>query len=499
MDRLNKSLLSILAALTLTTGSSLTASSLANDSHFSQSPSISSPALMQSTSKQIPADIPVVRSDSFDINYSLAPESKPYLSRIELWCGRGTSGPWQLYDYDLDLTPPVNFRAASEGIWRFLVVPVDINGVRYYSGSEQAIDKSGIIPASVPAQTTIFIDYTKPQIFVHEPILKRTADGKQQIIIQWNVFDTFLDEYPATLYWIESGGDKWKPIGSALKAFDSYKWIVPGFISKPVCFKLECRDQAGNLCQTVTDMVSLNDGSSTITVNPYDKSDYVLGSPSGQDHSTKASFQGLPKDMPLNSPLLSTDITGIQTSDSSSNTLQKTNTKQGLTGPGTSPVEVKNSQDTLHPDNMMENALPDPKKLVLPAAKEWSEKQPQDDTESSLSPNAVEYLNLGRQSYQRGEYDRARKLFEMVVKLSPSYIETYYDLADVLYMQGKFVDAKRNFLAFLKERPNHKNALIGLMWCHIKLNELEEAKDIMNNKIKQLNNSEKWNDLFDKR
>ncbi len=495
MDRLNKSLIAILAYVIFTTCYSTHASPAANSGQFSQLPTISSPALQQNTSKQIPANIPIVRSDSFEINYSLAAESRQYVSRIELWCGRGTSGQWQLYDYDLDLNPPVSFRAASEGIWRFLVVPVDINGQKYYKGSEKAVDKNGTIPASTPAQTVIFVDYTQPQIFLHEPILKTSAGGIRQVIVQWNVFDTFLDDYPATLYWIESGGSEWTQIGSAFKAFDSYKWIVPNHITRPVCFKLQCHDQAGNSCQMVTSMININEDGIPIAANQYDDRNYVLGS--NTSLTSENNYQGLPSNIPTNSPLLSTDITGIQTSGTK--TKETPNNKSRLSSPGATPVDIIQNKGTLHQDNQMENALPTGKNLIQPAAKEWSPTDNQNDTENEISKKAAEYLELGRQSYQRGEYDRARKLFELVVNLEPSYIETYYDLADVLYMQGNFLDAKKNFLIFLKQRPDHKNALIGLMWCHIKLNELNEAKDIMNNKIKQLNNSEKWDDLFDKR
>ena len=499
MDRLNKSLITILATFAITTCSSILASTAANSNQFSQLPTISSPDLQQSTSKQIPANMPIVRSDSFEINYSLAAESKQYVSRIELWCGRGTSGPWQLYDYDLDLNPPVSFRAASEGIWRFLVVPVDINGVRYYKGSEKVIDNNGGIPASTPAQTTIFVDYTQPQIFLHEPILKTTASGLRQIIVQWNVFDTFLDEYPATLYWIESGGSDWTPIGSAFKAFDSYKWIVPRYINKPVCFKLQCRDQAGNTCQMVTSLLNINEDVIPLTANQYDDRRFVLGKQEDASISAGNKFPGLPNNIPANSPLLSTDITGIQTDSTQPGSITgQPDQSGGIFAPGATPVDIDNSQGTLHPDTQMENALPAGKNLIQPATKEWSALE-EKYTEKGISRKAAEYLELGRQSYQRGEYDRARKLFELVVNLEPSYIETYYDLAAVLDMQGKYEEAKKNFIIFLNENPKHKNALIGLMWCHIKLKELSEAKDIMNNKIKQLNNSDKWNDLFDKR
>ena len=501
MDRLNKSLLSMLAALTLTMNNSTSTYAAADGSQFSQSPAVSSPLLQSSNSKRIPANIPVVRSDSFEINYSLAQESKQYVSRIELWCGRGTTGPWQLYDYDLDLEPPVSFRAASEGIWRFLVVPVDINGMRYYKGSEKAIDKNGAIPASVPAQTTIFIDYTQPQIFLHEPIVKTTANGLKQVVVQWNVFDTFLDEHPATLYWIETGGNKWNRIGTAFKAFDSYKWIVPRNVTKPVCFKLECQDQAGNTCQMVTSMINPEEGGNVLAASPYDNRQYVLSYDSTDKSQPIKGYRGLPDNIPTDTPLLSTDITGIKTrqGNTSLDSSIQPYIKPGISAPGAKPVDIKSKPEGLHPDTQMENAMPTGKALIEPASKEWDGNKSQAPEQYELSTRAADYLELGRQSYEKGEYERARKLFEQVIKLEPTYIDTYYDLADVLRMQGKFLEAKKYFTIFLKQRPNHKNALIGLMWCHLSLNEMAEARDILNNKIKQLNNSDKWNDLLDKR
>ncbi|MBN2064530.1 MAG: tetratricopeptide repeat protein, partial [Sedimentisphaerales bacterium] len=120
------------------------------------------------------------------------------------------------------------------------------------------------------------------------------------------------------------------------------------------------------------------------------------------------------------------------------------------------------------------------------------------DKPQALAGRALSYLELGHEAYERGEYDRARLLYEQVVSMSPDYYPAYYHLADVLCLQGKFEQAKANFDIFLAQYPRHNKALMGLMYCHLKTGELEQAKDILENKLNQINDKQQWDDLLEK-
>lgn len=443
-----------------------------SESGFVNRSNASQLALSQVDNSGKPDDLPIVRADRFAINYSLDPDSLKYISRVELWCGRDVSGAWQLYDYDLDRTPPVDFQATSEGVWRFLVVPVDVNGVRYYQGSEKVLDKKGAIPATIASQTAIFVDYTPPQIFLHNPILQTGANGTRQIVLQWNVFDSFPGDYPVELYWIESGSPVFQSVGQSFKAFDGFIWLVPPQVVKPVCFKLVGRDKAGNIQEKVTGLIDVGGADGKRVTTTYISESYgVSGSVPSLSGSGVAGLSA----GPMSDGTLNSDI--------------KTGNSQ--------PQAEFNPETELksQPDFYVQPAVNEVAAGELMKASQVSVEQ---SPPEKLTGRALDYLQLGHDAYQRGEYERARMLYEQVLAIEPNYTLTRYHLADVLYLQGKFEMAQSNFEIFLKRYPEHRKALLGLMYCHLKLGNYPQAKDILENKLKQINNKQQWDDLFEK-
>ncbi len=494
MDRHYKSAILPVAASVISAAASLAFA--ADNSDARALPSLSQPPILNSESKTDIEGLSAVTADRFSINYEIDPQSMKYVSRIELWCGKGKSGPWQLYDYDLDRTPPVDFTVASEGVWRFLIVPVDVNGIRYFQGSSgNTAQASDTIPASVPPQTTLFVDYTKPQIFMHEPLIQNLTNGEKLVVIQWNVFDNFLADSPAQLYWIEAGGQQWHLLGDSLKSFDSFSWNIPDSVKGPVCFKLTCSDKAGNVEEAVTKLVYVTPSETYVRPNPYDTSTYAI--------DDQSQYQGLPQ-FQTDSPLVSTDIGKAQ---QPSDTITPDPEKFSPRDVGIVPFGQGSQQNSLTTPtydqnyNLNQQAMPDQSKyLVEPAVKKMIASAPNnlytEHKNPTLNGRAADYLQLGMESYDRGEYERARMLFEQVVAMEPSFIPAYYQLADVLYLQGKFEMARDNFNIFLEKYPNHRKALLGLMYCDLKLGDLENATIILN-KVNQVNeNDEHWGDLL---
>lgn len=434
----------------------------------------------------------IVKADRFSIDYEFDDQTMRYVSRIELWCGQGKTGPWQLYDYDLDRKPPVDFSVSSEGVWRFLVVPVDVNGVRYYQNSSgNTVQTTNSIAASVPAQTTVFVDYTKPQIFMHEPVLQTGINGKKQVVVQWNVFDSYLDNFPAQLFWIESGKQQWQPIGTALKAFDSYTFTIPDNVSKPIYFKLVCEDKAANVQESVSGAISLmSGGESGHDVSVSNSNVYALES--------AIEYQGLPE-YPAGSPLISTDINDSYRTGP--NAIPQEKFLPG--GVGVSPSGSGSSQPVQRDDTPLEREVEPVQRqyTVEPALNYVVAKDNSAGNNAvqsvSISKRASEYLLMGQDAYQRGEYERSRMIYEQVIAMEPGYYDAYYLLADVLYLQGKIEQARSNFDIFLSHNPNHRKALLGLMYCHLKLNNLNQAKELLN-KVNYLNaEDERWNSLVE--
>ncbi len=488
MDRHNKISFLPVAAMALLSAVGFAGDDFLNTPALPSYATVSQHTISQADTVFNPSNLPIVRANRFSINYQLDPESLKYISRIELWCGRGTSGPWQLYDYDLDRTPPVDFQVSSEGVWRFLVVPVDVNGKRYYEGGAVSQDNNSPIPASVPAQTTLFIDYTAPQIFLHDPIVQTNTSGGRQIILQWNAFDSFLGDQPAELYWVESGETQFKPVGISFKAFDSFTWLVPQYVKGPVCFKLVCRDAAGNVQEKISQLVNIGQGERFMATNPYNKDTYAISSPSQPIAS--------PQQPDNNTPAMELSMPPAQTEQNLKqipvNNMAEPLHYNGIPG-GEMPKNETNNSNENYVD---QRAYIQPAVNIIPDGEQIPTKAP--SKPQALAGRALSYLELGHEAYQRGEYDRARLLYEQVVSMEPNYYPTYYHLADVLSLQGKYQQAKANFDIFLAQYPDHRKALTGLMYCHLKTGDLDQAKDILENKLNQINDKQQWNDLLEK-
>lgn len=156
----------------------------------------------------------------------------------------------------------------------------------------------------------------------------------------------------------------------------------------------------------------------------------------------------------------------------------------------------KNETNSINENFVDQRAYIQPAVNIIPDGQQIPTKEPSQP--QALAGRALSYLELGHEAYQRGEYDRARLLYEQVVSIEPNYYPTYYHLADVLYLQGKFQQAKENFDIFLAQYPGHRKALMGLMYCHLKTGDLDQAKDILENKLNQINDKQQWNDLLEK-
>ncbi|MCK5270120.1 MAG: tetratricopeptide repeat protein [Sedimentisphaerales bacterium] len=195
--------------------------------------------------------LPIVRSRTMNIDYEVNIEPAS-LSRIELWYSRGTTEgaaqPWQLYNYDMDKVSPAEFVAVGEGIFRFLIVAVDQRGQASCRTDGNAMGMVSI-PAEVRAQQTVFVDYTRPRLFLRSPRGKVEQEHNQVLKISWVGFDTHLSDYPVQLFYGRQvdGNEIFTPIAKLLPATGEYLWQIPEQISSPVTIKAVLTDIAGNI------------------------------------------------------------------------------------------------------------------------------------------------------------------------------------------------------------------------------------------------------------
>ena len=130
---------------------------------------------------------PVIHARKMEVNYRVESAKPGAVVRVELWYGRGSKGSWQLYDYDEDLKSPIEFMAPGEGIWRFLVVAVDQWGRRSWSPDNKA---GGTVDRTIPhddvaPQQMVFVDYTKPQLYLYSPRGEIEDYQKDSLKIRW--------------------------------------------------------------------------------------------------------------------------------------------------------------------------------------------------------------------------------------------------------------------------------------------------------------------------
>jgi len=193
------------------------------------------------------AGFPVIRTSVMDISYEIEGAAWDDLAQVELWFALGIDGAWQLYNYDHDMHSPVRFIAQREGIYRFLVVAVDRWGRRsfYQQGQGQKrLDNS--VPVDVPAQLTVFIDYTPPQLYLYNPRGAIKGFREDSLPICWAGFDANPTSQPVMLYYQQGEEGAWVPLSSPQPARGEYTWELTADLAGPIRVKVVMTDQAGH-------------------------------------------------------------------------------------------------------------------------------------------------------------------------------------------------------------------------------------------------------------
>ena len=221
---------------------------------LTENPATTTPALPNGALPNEPFTI--IRSDTMQINYqtNLIPAD---LSRVELWYSQGPNGKWQLYDYDLDKTAPVSFIAPGEGVFRFLVVAVDLMGRRScpVQPAEQ-VNNNNIDPFA-SAQMMVFIDFTPPQLFLQSPIENMELYTGSNLNICWAGFDANLGTRPVNLSYQDTNVGPWRPICPALDDIGEYIWQVPQHLTGSIKIKAVITDRAGHQAVKYSGLIKL--------------------------------------------------------------------------------------------------------------------------------------------------------------------------------------------------------------------------------------------------
>jgi len=191
---------------------------------------------------------------------------------VELWYGRGSKGSWQLYDYDEDLKSPIEFMAPGEGVWRLLVVAIDKWGRRSWSQDDNAIQAMhrSIPPDDIAPQQVVFVDYTKPQLYLYNPRGAIDDYQKDSLKIRWQGFDGQLPPGPVQLSYKRGDSQRWTVIGQGLPAAGEFDWKIPDRLDGPIVIRAVLTDEGGNMAQENSGIVKIHKRDSFDLMDPFE-------------------------------------------------------------------------------------------------------------------------------------------------------------------------------------------------------------------------------------
>ena len=102
--------------------------------------------------------------------------------------------------------------------------------------------------------------------------------------------------------------------------------------------------------------------------------------------------------------------------------------------------------------------------------------------------NLSTYFKTAQSLHQSGKFGEARKLYQEILKLSPTHLESRFMLAQTFYENGNYEKAIQHYNEGLKLKPEGLNLLIQLAASYVKLNQPKEAIRILEEGIEKTGN-----------
>ncbi len=182
------------------------------------------------------ADRPrMVNSRLFELEYDVDSVGPSGIARVELWATRNGGRNWESFALDDDNRSPLLVKVDEEGLYGFKVV------ITSGAGLGGQAPQPGDLP-----DVTIQVDLTKPtaQILSTDQGIGAEAGS---LVITWDAADAMLAPRPITLLYGEGSSGPWRPIVSDIENTGRYVWPLGGNLPSGAYFRLEVRDEAGNV------------------------------------------------------------------------------------------------------------------------------------------------------------------------------------------------------------------------------------------------------------
>ena len=189
---------------------------------------------------------PAVRTQFVELHYQIAPGTMP-LIKVDLWYTTDEGRSWWHYGPDADCTPPVAFRAPSEGLYGFYIVAANRAGC-----------SSGPPQPGTPPQSSCLVDLTPPVVQFHVASKNSDFNTTRAVQLTWSAYDGHLASKPVTVYCQTPDQVTWQLVESALPNSGHCEWHAPPELVGAISLKLSVSDMAGNVTEQVWNQLTID-------------------------------------------------------------------------------------------------------------------------------------------------------------------------------------------------------------------------------------------------
>ncbi len=172
------------------------------------------------------------------VDYRIDQVGPSGICKVDVWVKSDQAGRWQLRATDVDHRSPVGVNLPGEGLYGIHLSVTNGHGL----GGQAPSTKTN-------PDFWIEVDTTSPYARV-ENVAAGTKGAT--IEIDWTASDKNLGAKPISLYYSTTRGGPWLPIAQQIENEKHYTWRFPQNVGSQFYFRLEVRDEAGNVTRAET-------------------------------------------------------------------------------------------------------------------------------------------------------------------------------------------------------------------------------------------------------
>ncbi|MDB5391313.1 MAG: hypothetical protein JWM11_6959 [Planctomycetaceae bacterium] len=177
----------------------------------------------------------VVNQRQFQIGYRIEEVGPSGISSVEMFITQDNGATWYRYGEDPDKRSPFVVNVPREGVYGFTLLVR--SGVGLAADPPQPGERPSIV---------VNVDETAPRVQIL-PAEQGRGPALNKLLIRWTAQDENLAERPIALWYGTNPNGPWQPISAGIENTGSYVWPLPQGVGSRLFFRIEARDQAGNV------------------------------------------------------------------------------------------------------------------------------------------------------------------------------------------------------------------------------------------------------------